>query len=403
MTALGNITVLDLTHVLAGPYATMLLADMGARVIKIEPPGRGEATRRLLEHSPEYSRDGMGAYFLTLCRNKKSVALDLKQDEGQRLLHAMVEQADVVVSNFGVGVAERLGIGHDALERINPRIITCTISGFGETGPDARRPSFDLVAQAMGGGMSLTGFPEGDPVRAGIPIGDLGAGLFATIGILGAIEARHATGRGRHIDISMLDCQLSLLSYIGTMFLMSGNETPRSGNAHAIHVPYNSFRTRTRHLIVAVISDGFWHSLVEVIGDDALRQERFATQPGRLAERAFIEERLQEAFLTQSCEHWLELLARHRIPAAPVNDLAGAFADPQALARGMRLSVPLPGGGSVEVPGNPIKFSEGETRGCTAPPRVGEHSVELLREMIGLDSSRIAQMLASGVIGAPGN
>lgn len=400
-TALEHLTVLDLTHVLAGPYATMLLADMGARVIKIEPPGEGEITRRLLEHSPDYSRDGMGAYFLTLCRNKQSIALDLKRDAGKALLHGLARHADVVISNFGVGVADRIGIGHETLSAINPRIITCTISGFGETGPDPLRPAFDLVAQAMGGGMSLTGFPDGDPVRAGIPIGDLGAGLFAALGILGAVEARRTTGRGRHVDISMLDCQLSLLNYIGTMYLMSGVETPRSGNGHAIYVPYNSFRTATRHLIVAVISDSFWYKLVEVIGDDMLRDEGFATQPGRLAARAFIEDRLQQAFLRESCEHWLDLLARHRIPAAPVNSLTDAFADPQALARGMRMEVPLPDGGSVQVPGNPIKFSAGQADVCTPPPRVGEHSIELLAAMLGLDQARIGELVAQGVVGAP--
>lgn len=406
MSALKDITILDLTHVLSGPYATMLLGDLGAQVIKIEPPGAGEATRRLLEHAPEYSREGMGAYFLTLCRNKKSVAIDLKSADGKQLLEKFVGRADVVISNFGVGVADRLGIDHESLARINPRIITCAISGFGETGPSAHQPSFDLVAQATGGGMSLTGFPDGDPVRAGIPIGDLGAGLFAAVGILGALLARHATGVGRHIDISMLDCQLSLLNYIGTMYLMSGIETPRSGNAHAVHVPYNSFRTQTRHLIIAVISDAFWMSLVELIGNDELRQERFNTQPGRLAARAFIEERLQRVFLGNTCEHWLALLARHRIPAAPVNNLAHVFADPQVMARGMRMTVPLAGGGSVEVPGNPIKYSQDRysndaAPACSPPPQLGAHTAELLEDMLGLDRARISQLFEMGVIGGP--
>ena len=401
MTTLQHITVLDLTHVLAGPFATMQLADLGAQVVKIEPPDGGEATRRLLEHDPHYSRDGMGAYFLSLCRNKKSIALDLKQREGKNLFHELVRHADVVVSNFAVGVTDRLGVDHPTLALINPRIITCAISGFGETGPGADRPSFDLVAQAMGGGMSLTGLPDGDPLRAGIPIGDLGAGLFATIGILGALEARHRTGIGRHVDISMLDCQLSLLSYIGTMYLMSGIETPRSGNAHAIHVPYNSFRTKTRHLIVAIISDAFWRNLVELIGDEALRDESFATQPGRLAARAFIEERLQRTFIMQSCEHWIALLEARRIPAAPVNDLAGAFSDPGILARGMRLSVPLAGGGSVDAPGNPVHYPGFAPAPCSAPPRVGEHSAELLGQLLGLGEDRLAQLVAAGVVGRP--
>ena len=398
MRALEDVTVLDLTHMLSGPYGTMLMADMGARTIKIEPPGKGEATRRLLEGASDYSRQGMGAYFLTLCRNKESVALDLKDPRGLELFYELVRHADVVVSNFGIGVTERLKIDHQTLSALNPGIITCAISGFGETGPFSDRPSFDLVAQGMGGGMSLTGTADGEPLRAGIPIGDLSAGMFGVIGILSALNMRRTTGRGQHLDISMFDCQLSLLNYIGTMYLMSGKLTGRAGNGHFVHVPYNTFRTKTRYLIIAVITDGFWRSLVGLIGDDALLREEFLTQPGRLANKAFIEERLQLALERETCEHWLRVLAECRIPAAPVNNLSDAFADPQALARNMRVQVSLDNGETIEEPGNPIKFSEASDDVFFSPPRVGQHTSSVLREKLKLDSDQLAALAASGVI-----
>ncbi|HVT24223.1 MAG TPA: CaiB/BaiF CoA-transferase family protein [Rhizomicrobium sp.] len=399
MRALEDLIVLDLTHMLAGPYGTMLLADMGARTIKIEPPGKGEGTRRLLEQSHNFSREGMGAYFLTLCRNKESVALDLKSEEGLKLFYELAKHADIVMSNFGAGVTTRLKIDFDHLSKINPRIITCAISGFGETGPDPNRPAFDLVAQGMGGGMSLTGYADGEPLRAGIPIGDLAGGLFGALGVLSAVEARHRTGRGQHVDISMFDCQLSLLNYMATMYLMSGTSPGRSGNGHFVHVPYNTFRTKTRYLIIAVITDNFWVNLVELLKDDALRREEFKTQPGRLANKAFIEERVQAAFEKETCEYWLEALAKYRIPAAPVNELEHAFSDPQALARNMKVDVPLVGGGTVSEPGNPIKMSETYQDTYTAPPLVGQDTVAVLREFAKLDDAALDDLKARHIIG----
>lgn len=399
MKALEGLTVLDLTHMLSGPYATMLLADMGARTIKVEPPGKGEGTRRLLEGSPEFSRDGMGAYFLTLNRNKESVAIDLKSEEGLSLFYQLAGKADIVVSNFGAGVTERLKIDYAHLSKINPRIVTCAISGFGETGPLPNRPAFDLVAQGMGGGMSLTGHADGEPLRAGIPIGDLAGGMFGALGILAAIEARHRTGRGQHVDISMFDAQLSLLNYMGTMYLMSGISPGRSGNGHFVHVPYDTFRTTTRHLIVAVIADSGWANLVTLLGDDQLRNPLFADQRGRFANKAFIVERVQAAFGKESCEHWLEVLAKAKVPAAPVNELSHAFSDPQALARNMRVTVPLLSGDKVEQPGNPVKLSETYEDSFTPPPTVGFDTQKVLRELLGMQDSAISTLAGAGVIG----
>jgi len=399
MRALEGICILDLTHMLSGPYGTMLMADLGARTIKIEPPDRGEGTRRLLEESQYYSRQGMGAYFLTLCRNKESVAIDLKSEAGRELFYGLVRGADVVMSNFGAGVLERLKIDFAHLSKVNPRIITCAISGFGETGPMPNRPAFDLVAQGMGGGMTLTGHADGEPLRSGIPIGDLGGGLFGVIGVLSAIHARNSTGRGQHVDISMFDCQLSLLNYMATMYLMSGVAPERSGNGHFVHVPYNTFRTKTRYLIIAVITDNFWLNLVELLGDDELRREEFRTQPGRLAQKAFIEERVQRAFGRETCEYWLEALARCRIPAAPVNDLKHALADPQAVARNMTVDVPLGNGSFVKEPGNPVKLSDTYEDVYASPPQLGQHTRAVLQEFLKLDESKLRQLSADSVIG----
>ncbi len=246
MRPLAGITVLDLTHMLSGPYGTMTLTDLGARTIKVEPPGKGEGTRELLAGHPDYSRDGMGAYFMTLNRSKESVCIDLKQEAGRAVFYDLVRHADVVFDNFGAGVPQRLKIDHATLAAINPRIITCSVTGFGETGPDTQRPAFDQVVQGMGGGMSITGRPDDTPVRGGIPIGDLGGGIFGAMGVLAALQARHTTGVGQHVDVSMLDAQISLLTYMATMYLMSGHVPGRIGNSHFVHVPYNTFATKRR-------------------------------------------------------------------------------------------------------------------------------------------------------------
>ena len=401
MRALEHITVLDLTHMLSGPYCTMLLADMGARTIKIEPPGRGEGTRRLLETSEDYARAGQGAYFLTLCRNKESVAIDLKSKAGLAVFHRLVAQADVVVSNFTAGVTEKLGLTYDTLKRHNPAVVTCALTGFGGAGPKRDWPAFDLVAQGMGGGMSLTGLPGGGPLRAGIPIGDLGGGLFAAIGILSALEARHQTGRGQHVDISMLDCQLSLLNYIATMTLMSGKPPGREGNGHFVHVPYNTFRTKTNHIILAIITDDIWVRLARVLGDEALSDEKFRGQKERLAHKEFIEERVEAILMTRTCEDWLDLLTAEKIPAAPVNEITQAFDDPQTRAREMKVDVPLHDGQSVAQPGNPVKLSETFENTYTAPPVLGSDTESVLKSIGGLSDQEIAELVAAGAVGGP--
>ncbi|HYM31155.1 MAG TPA: CoA transferase [Candidatus Cybelea sp.] len=399
MKALSDVIVLDFTHMLAGPFGTMLLADMGARTIKIEPPGAGEQTRRLQENHPDYSLHGMGSYMLTLGRNKESVAIDLKNSKGRALLHRLVQHADVVMNNFSPGVPKRLGIDHASLAAINPRIITCSLTGFGETGPEPNRPAFDMVAQGWSGGMSITGEPGQPPVRPGLPFADLNAGMFAAIGILGALHARETTGRGQHVDISMLDSQISLLTYMATMALMSGRDPVQLGNAHFGHTPYDSFRTKTGYLILAVVTDQQWRSLVEVLDAAALDDPAFATPAGRLEARPFITEQVQARLATDTCEAWLARLKAASVPAGPVNGFLQALNDPQVRARNMVVRVEHPLGGSMEEPGNPVKLSDTYEDTFAPPPLVGQHTDAVLRDLLGLESAEIAELRKAGAIG----
>ena len=397
MKALDGIRMLDLTHMLSGPYAGMMLADLGAEAIKIEPPGRGEGTRRLLAKDPKNSMHGMGAYFLTLNRNKKSVTLNLKSDEGLKLFYELVKSADIVIDNFSAGVTQRLKIDHETLSAINPRIITCTITGFGETGPDNKRPAFDMVAQAMGGGMSITGQPGGPPTRAGIPIGDLGGGMMGVIGVLSAIVARQRTGRGQHVDISMLDAQVSMLNYMATMHLLSGDVPGKLGNGHFVHVPYNTFPTNDGYIIIAVITDNFWTNLMALLDAPNLDTQENHGQPGRWKNQHVINARLAEIFQTNSQAYWVDQLRQARIPCAPVNNFAQAIAESQTIAREMIVEVEHTQGGTVRMPGNPVKLSEHQDS-YTSPPQLGEHTSEVLQALVGLSEDEIGRLRADGVI-----
>lgn len=393
--------VLDLTHMLSGPYGTMLLSDLGARTIKVEPPGRGEGTRELLARDPDYARDGLGAYFLTLNRGKESVCVDLKCEGGRAVFYDLVRQADVVFDNFAAGVTQRLQIDHAALARINPRIVTCSVTGFGETGPDIHRPAFDQVVQAMGGGMSITGTADGPPTRSGIPIGDLGGGLFGAIGVLAALTAREATGAGQHVDVSMLDAQVSMLNYMATMHLMSGLLPQRIGNEHFVHVPYNTYATRDGFIIVACIGDAFFERLLEVVDHPELRKPEYRQQPARLAAKTRIDAVLNGLFAQDTSAHWLARLREARVPCGPVNDFAQALDDPQVTARHMVVEVPLESGGSVRMPGNPVKLSGMSTADqthFTAPPPLGRDTEGVLRELLAYPKERIAELRTVGAI-----
>lgn len=396
--ALEHITVLDLTHMVSGPYGTMLLADLGARTIKVEPPVKGEGTRRLLENDENYSRYGMGAYFLTLNRNKESVCIDLKQSEGRDVFFDLVRQADVVFDNFSVGVTKRLGIDHETLAVINPRIITCSVTGFGETGPEINRPAFDQVVQAMGGGMSITGNPETGPIRSGIPIGDLGGGVFGTLGVLTALVEREKTGKGQHVDISMLDVQVSLLSYMATMCMMSGEIPHGIGNGHFVHVPYNCYPTKDGHIIIACIGDPFFERFVDFINIPELKRPELKQQPVRFAIKDEIDELIRTELSKHSNEHWLKLLQEARIPCGPVNNMAQALSDQQIVARDMVVSVALKSGEKLSMPGNPIKLSNAAPQYFRASPVLGQNTDLVLQNFLNYSTNKIIELKAKGVV-----
>ncbi len=382
MRSLQGLVVLDLTHMLSGPYGTMLLADLGARTIKVEPTGAGEGTRALLASDPDYSMDGLGAYFLTLNRGKESVSLDLKSEAGYAVFLDLVRCADVVFDNFGAGVTQRLKIDYETLAAVNPRIVTCSVTGFGQTGPHMHRPAFDQVVQGAGGGMSITGLPDGPPVRAGIPIGDLGGGLFGAIGVLAALTARERTGRGQHVDVSMLDAQISLLNYMATMHLMSGVTPDRIGNAHFVHVPYNTFRTADGYIIIACIGDPFFALFRQVLPLPLLQDPAYAHQPARYRDRHDIDRAIEDELMTMPSDHWLELLRAARIPCGKVNDFQEALSEPQVLARNMVVEVTLPSGKTVRMPGNPVKLSEDKDTHFSAPPTLGQDTDAVLRDLL---------------------
>ena len=380
---LEGLRIIDLTHMLSGPYGAMILADLGADTVKVEPPKNGENTRRLLASDPNNSIHGMGAYFFTLNRNKRSVALDLKCQQDLDSFYRLVGAADIVISNFSPGVTKKLRIDYPTLSDINPKIITCTVTGFGENGPAFQRPAFDQIAQALGGGMSITGDSPERAMRAGIPIGDLGGGMFAVMGVLAAVNARNTTGRGQHVDISMLDCQISMLNYMATMHSMSGEIPQPLGNSHFVHVPYNTFKTKTDLIVLALVGDKFWPALVDMIDDQALRAPRFAQASSRLAEKEFIEARITAVLADQEADYWLPRLEKANIPCARVNNMAQAMRDPQVLARNMIVDIAHPIEGGAKAPGNPIKLSDTNGESYSPPPLLGADNQEVFREWLG--------------------
>ena len=369
---------------LAGPYTTMILADLGAEVVKIEQPKTGDITRNLLKDDPKYSLDGIGAYHLTLGRNKKSVELDLKSEEGLKLFKELAEVADVVVDNFSQGVTKRLGIDHQSLKEVNPKIITCSISGFGDT--EVNRPAYDNLIQGYAGAMSITGTDKENPVKSGIPIADLGAGLYAVIGILSAIQSREKNNSGEHVDISMLDTQVSLLTYMATMHFLSGENPEPIGNQHMNHVPFNSYRTSDGFIQIGVVAEDFWPSLIEALDLRQLDTEENKVRSGRLKNREHIDQAVQEVFITNTTEHWLKTLQEHRVPCGPINTLSETFQDADLLKRNMIVEVLQDSGASVKMPGNPVKISNHDEE-FRRSPKLGEHTSEIFKDWLDKDIS----------------
>jgi crotonobetainyl-CoA:carnitine CoA-transferase CaiB-like acyl-CoA transferase len=392
---LSGLTVLDLTRVLSGPYCTMLLADMGARVIKIEQPGRGDETRTW---GPPFL-EGESAYFLSVNRNKESVTLDFKQPEARELLHRLVDTADILVENFRPGTLQRVGLDYDSLKPRRPALVYCSISGFGQSGPRRDEPGYDAVMQAEGGLMSITGPEGGSPFRMGVAIADLVTGLFAAQGITLALLTRERSGRGQHVDISMLDGVASLLSYQASIYLTTGDVAKRLGNRHPTIAPYDTFEASDGEFVLAVGNDEQFTRLCEAADAAALAVDpRFATNPARVQHYRALRDALAPALRRRSRDEWIARLRAAGVPCGSVRDVGEALRDPQLEARAMIESVEHAAAGLIRVLGVPIKLSETPGAVRTAPPTLGQHTEQVLREDLGLDASRIAALRAAGAI-----
>ena len=366
---LSDIVVLDLSRVLAGPHCTMILGDLGATVIKVEQPGKGDDTRHF---GPPYIA-GESAYYLGLNRNKHSILIDFSTPEGKERLLKLLNTATVLVENFRPGTLERQGLGYEALRAINPGLIYCSISGYGQTGPYALRPGYDFVAQAESGIMSVTGEVDGDPQRVGSPVGDISAGIYACIAILAALRVRDRTGKGQYIDISLLETTTSLLSNVASNYLISGEEAPRLGNGHPNIVPYQAFRTRDGYVVVSCGNDRLYQALCQLLGrEDLAKDPSFATNPQRVRNREQLVPALQEEFLYRSTEEWLPELRAAGIPCGPINTVSQIFHDPHIQARNFVWECEHPTAGKMKLSGSPIHLSETPTRLYKAPPLLGE-------------------------------
>ena len=392
---LSGLTVLDFTIFLSGPFGTQILGDLGAEVVKIESP-EGDPTRRM---PPHFVGDD-SAYYLSINRNKESVAVDLKQAAGRDLVRRLALSSDILVENFRPGVIDRLGLSYDDLARENPGLIWCSISGFGQDGPYRDRPAYDMIVQAISGGMSLTGEPDGHPVRAGIPLGDLSAGMFGVIGILAALEERRRTGRGRVVDVSMLDCQVAMLCYQAAYHLVSGHVPGRQGRGHDSIPTYRSFTAADGiDVVLTANTERHWQSLCAVLGCAQLLDDaRFTRNEDRHHNRAALYAVLEPAFLARNAEEWTDLLQKAGIPSAVVNTLDRSLTDPQVLARDMVLDLRDAQGHAARVAGNPVKFRGAAPEAHRYPPALGADHRDVLARRLGLNETDIAALEQSGVL-----
>ena len=366
---LSDVVVIDLSRVLAGPLCTMLLGDLGATIIKVEQPGKGDDTRYF---GPPYTA-GESAYYLGLNRNKHSILIDFGTPEGKERLLKLVSSATVLVENFRPGTLDRQGLGYETLRAINPGLIYCSISGYGQTGTYASRPGYDFVAQAESGIMSVTGEIDGDPQRVGSPVGDVSAGMYACMAILAALRVRDHTGKGQYIDIALLEATISLLSNVASNYLISGEEAPRFGNGHPNIVPYQAFRTKDGYVVVSCGNDRLYQALCQLLGrEDLATDPRFGTNPKRVRNRQELVPVLQEEFLLRKTGEWLPELRAAGIPCGPINTVGQIFNDPHIQARGFVWECDHPTAGKIKLSGSPIHLSETPTRLYKAPPLLGE-------------------------------
>ena len=380
MQPLTGIRVLDLSRVLAGPYCTMVLGDLGADVIKVESPN-GDETR---SWGPPFT-EGESAYYLCVNRNKRSIVLDFKTDDGRRIIHELIKRSDVLVENFRPGTLSRFSLDFESASAINPSLIYCSITGFGQTGPLRDKPGYDFMIQAMGGLMSITGEPDGEPMKVGVAVADLFAGQNAVIAILAALQARAQTGKGQHIDISLFDSQVAMLANVASNYLVSENLPKRYGNAHANIVPYQSFQASDAWFVLAVGNDRQFEKLCEVIGKwELVNNPRFRLNSERVKHRNELISILKPIFLTKATSEWLAMLEAEDIPCGPINTLDKVFSLPQVEAREMLVHMEHSEIGDLRLIGSPLKFSDTPVGYRLPPPKLGEHTEEILKELLEL-------------------
>ncbi len=401
---LSGLIVLDLTRILAGPFCTQILGDLGAEIIKIERPGTGDDTRRF---APPFLKDQEGkdtsesAYFMGANRNKRSVAIDISKIEGQRLVREIAEKADVLVENFKLGNLERYGLGYQDLRKTNAGLVYCSITGFGQTGPYAQRPGYDPLIQAMGGIMSVTGTPEGEPMKAGVPIADIMAGMYASVAINAALRSREVDGKGQYIDIGMLDTQVAWLSIQAMNFLIGGENPARLGNGHPNIVPYQVFKTADGHIMVTIGNDSQFQRFCEFVGHSEIsRDEKFSSNSARVKNRDELIPILEPIFLSKGSTEWLQELEERSIGCGPINNVNEIFEDPQVLDRGMKIEMPHPavGGASAPMVASPLRFSETPVSYRHAPPMLGADTEAVLNEFLGIDAVHFRELSNRGVV-----
>lgn len=391
MLPLSGIKVIDLTRILSGPFATMTLADLGADVIKIETPA-GDDTR---QWGPPFI-EGESAYYLSVNRNKKSIVLNLKEEKGKEVFYKLVKDADVVVENFRPGTLKRLGADYDTLKEINPGIILASISGFGQTGPYAQKPGYDVLAQGMGGLMSVTGEPGRPPVKAGFSIADIGTGMWAIIGILAALRERDRSGKGQWIDVSLLDTIISWQAYFAGNYFATEEDPEPLGGAHPNIVPYQVFEASDGYFILAVGNDQLWQKCIDAINDDVLRDEKYATNPGRVKHREELVKLLNDKFKEKTVREWVAIFEEVKIPVGPINKLSDILNDPHVKEREMVVEKDHPVIGQLKMLGIPVKLSRTPGEIKTVPPALGEHTDQVLKEL-GYSDADIVALKEAGI------
>ena len=405
-TALGHIRVLDLTRILAGPWCSQNLADLGAEVIKVERPGNGDDTR---SWGPPYLRDAEGrntteaAYYLAANRGKQAITVDIASAEGQEIIRALAATADVVLENYKVGQLKKYGLDYESLKKIKPDLVYCSITGFGQDGPYAHRAGYDFILQGMGGFMSITGerddLPGGGPQKAGIAITDLMTGMYSTIAVLAALTHRDRTGEGQYIDMALLDVQVAMMANMNTNYLSSGVVPKRWGNAHPNIVPYQTFATSDGHIIVAAGNDGQYRKFVQAGGQAELADDsRFNTNPGRIAHRDILVPLLADMVKQKTKQEWISLLEAAGVPCGPINEINEVFENPQVIAREMQLTLPHPTAGQVKLVASPMKLSATPVQYPAAPPLLSQHTDQILHNILGYSTEQLSALREKNII-----